>query len=97
MPATNEHGYYADHSGADAAALWAKVSTALRAAGYAPVCNVLDGRVRGFAKGDDKLTAKIDTFGDVLSLSIFDEQGKDPLLHGVCFGKYKLGPEKRIK
>jgi hypothetical protein len=97
LPATNEHGYYADYAGRDEAALWAKVSGAMHTARYIPGCNVLDGRVRGFIRGEDKLAAKIDTFGDVLSLSIFDEQGKDPMLHGVCFGKYKLGPAEKIK
>ena len=91
-PRTDDHGYYADYSGSGDAALWEKVSSALRAAGYLPACNVLDGRVRGFAKGDDKLVAKIDSLAGVLALSLFDAAGKDPLLHGVCFGKYQLGP-----
>jgi hypothetical protein len=96
QPQTNEHGYYADYAGADEAALWAKVSAAMTAEGYAPACHLFDGHVRGFAKGDDKLVAKIDTLG-VLALSIFDEQGKDALLHGVCFGKYQLGPATTVR
>ena len=96
---TDAHGYYADHeyAGADLGGLWEKVATALKAAGYAPACTAFGGNVRGFAKGDDKLAAKIDAFPGVLSVSIFDEQGKDPLLHGVCFGKYTAGPPERIK
>ena len=94
---TDAHGYYADYAGADADNLWAKVATALKAAGYADACTAFEGNVRGFAKGDDKLAAKIDSLGGPLSLSIFDEQGKEPLLHGVCFGKYTAGPPERIK
>jgi hypothetical protein len=96
---TDAHGYYADYeyAGADQGGLWEKVATALKAAGYAPACTAFGGNVRGFAKGDDKLAAKIDAFPGVLSLSIFDEQGKEPLLHGVCFGKYQLGPRETIK
>jgi hypothetical protein len=96
---TDAHGYYADYeyAGPDPSGLWAKVATALKAAGYAPACTAFDGNVRGFAKGGDKLAAKIDAFPGVLSLSIFDEQGKEPLLHGVCFGKYTAGPPERIK
>ena len=95
--AADAHGYYADYAGADADNLWAKVTTALKAAGYADACTAFGGNVRGFAKGDDKLATKIDSLGGPLSLSIFDEQGKEPLLHGVCFGKYTAGPPERIK
>jgi hypothetical protein len=34
---------------------------------------------------------KIDQFGVKLFLAVFNEKGKDPLLHGVVFGKYKIG------
>ena len=96
---TDAHGYYADYNyfGADPSSLWEKVAAALKAAGYAPACTAFGGNVRGFAKGDDKLAAKIDAFPGVLALSIFDEHGKEPLLHGVCFGKYQAGPPERIK
>jgi hypothetical protein len=96
---TDAHGYYADYeyAGADPSGLWEKVATALKAAGYAPACTAFEGNVRGFAKSGDNLAAKIDAFPGVLSLSIFDEQGKEPLLHGVCFGKYQAGPPERIK
>jgi hypothetical protein len=96
-PRTDDHGYYADYAGDDEAALWGKVSATLSAAGYAPACNMFDGHVRGFARGEDRLAAKIDTLGGVLAFAIFDEQGKESLLHGACFGKYQVGPARRIK
>jgi hypothetical protein len=90
---TDEHGYYADHVGHDVAGFWEKVSTALQRAGYTPACSEFDGLVKGFAKGNDRLVVKVDTLDGstegLLALAIFDEQGKDPLLHGVCYGKYK--------
>jgi hypothetical protein len=92
---TNAHGYYAEYAGTEDAVLWQKLSAAMQAAGYAPACNVLDGRVRGFSKGSEKLVAKIDTIGGTL-LSLFDEKGSDPMLHGVCFGKYHLGPPQKV-
>src|SRR6478735_8693897 len=58
---TDAHGYYADYAGSDAAGLWSKVTAALNAAGYKAACSVLDGNVRGFAKGGDKLAAKVDS------------------------------------
>lgn len=93
---TDAHGYYADYAGIDAAALWSKVTAALSAARYQPACSVLDGNVRGFARGAEKLAVKIDSLGGV-ALSIFDEQGSEPLLHGVCFGRHQLGPPRVIK
>ena len=47
--------------------------------------------VKGFIKGNDKLAMKIDPFGVKLFLAVFNEKGKDPLLHGVVFGKNKIG------
>jgi len=96
LPETDDHIYYADYTGVDEAALWARVTAALGAAGYEPACNMFDGHVRGFSKGADQLTAKIDTLGAV-ALTIFDAQSKEALLHGACFGKLQLGPPQRIK
>jgi hypothetical protein len=99
---TDEHGYYADHVGHDVAAFWEKVSTAIQRAGYTPACSEFDGLIKGFSKGNDRIVVKIDTLSGstdgLLALAIFDEQGKDPLLHGVCFGKYKqVGETKTFR
>lgn len=95
LAGTDAHGYYADYAGSDRDGLWQKVTAALGAAGYAPACTAFDDTVRGFAKGGDKLAAKIDSLGG-LSLSLFDAQGHEPLLHGVCFGRFTAGPPKAI-
>ena len=76
LPETDDHIYYADYTGLDEAALWAKVTAALGAAGYKPACSLFDGHLRGFSKGDDQLAAKIDTLGAV-ALTIFDAQSKE--------------------
>ena len=97
LPRTNDHQLYADYSGGDDAALWEKVSVALGKVGYAPACSLFEGRVRGFAKGGDKLAAKVDSVAGTLALAIFDDHGTEALLHGACFGKFKLGPPQQIK
>jgi len=97
LPRTNDHQFYADYSGGDDAALWEKVSVALGKVGYAPACSLFEGRVRGFAKGGDKLAAKVDSVAGTLALAIFDDHGTEALLHGACFGKFKLGPPQQIK
>ena len=45
----------------------------------------------GFSAGDRQLAVKVDSL-PVLVLSVFDAQGKEPLLHGLCFGRYRAGP-----
>jgi hypothetical protein len=84
---TNEHGFYADYSDDQGSHLMELVSDRLRAAGYTPACSAFGDTVKGFAKGTSRLAMKVDTLGGV-TLSIFDKQGKEPLLHGVCFGEY---------
>jgi hypothetical protein len=85
---SNEHGFYADYSGVEAARLMELVSDRLRAAGYTPACSAFHDTVKGFANGASRLAVKVDSFPGVAALSIFDKQGKEPLLHGVCFGEY---------
>lgn len=97
LPRTSDHQLYADYAGGDDAALWEKVSVALGKVGYAPACSLFEGRVRGFAKGGDKLAAKVDSVAGTLALAIFDDKGTEALLHGACFGKFKLGPPQQIK
>ena len=88
---TDEHGFYADYRGSDKQALLEEVSRRLVAAGYAQSCTAEDGYVLGFSKGDRQLAVKVDAV-PVLVLSVFDARGKEPLLHGLCFGRYHAGP-----
>ena len=90
-PDSNEHGFYADYSGRDRSALLGEVSRGLTNAGYTQTCTALDGLVLGFSNGRRQLALKIDIVG-VLSLSLFDAEGREPLLHGLCFGRYHEGP-----
>jgi hypothetical protein len=92
---TDEHTCTLDYAGNDSDALWDKVTAALKAAGYVPACNSTEIHVRGFRKGDDRLAMKIDSIGGLV-VSIFDAHGKEPLLHGVCFGLLKLGPPQEV-
>lgn len=89
---TDENGFYVEYSGISREDLLRRVSQSLIASGYAHVSTAFDGKVIGFIKGEDKLAVKIDQFGDTLYLAIFNEKGKEPLLHGVVFGKYTTGP-----
>jgi hypothetical protein len=95
LPESNEHGFYADYSGKDRDALLDEVSRALAKAGYSPSCTAVDGLVLGFSNGRRQLALKVDTLPD-LTLSLFDEQGTEPLLHGLCFGRYRAGPRHRL-
>lgn len=88
---TDQHGLYLVYHRGDREQLLKEVETALMGAGYKNVGEALDGAVLGFAKGEDRLAVKVDQFGEKLYLAIFDEAGKEPLLHGVVFGKYRLG------
>jgi hypothetical protein len=88
---TDEHGFYADYSGSDRQALLDDVARRLVAAGYTPSCTAEDGYVLGFSRNGRQLAVKVDSL-PVLVLSVFDEKGKEPLLHGLCFGRYHAGP-----
>lgn len=94
---TDDNGFYADYAGINAAILRKTVASALKVAGYSQACEAFNGAVVGYAKGEQRLAVKIDLLGDVIGLSVFNERGKERLIHGACFGKYKLGPGKRIK
>jgi hypothetical protein len=93
--ASDEHGLYVDYRGKDRQMLLEDVSRRLIAAGYVRSCSAEDGYVVGFTKGPDQLAVKVDQVG-VLALSIFDERGLDPILHGLCFGKYRAGPSHTL-
>jgi hypothetical protein len=89
-PESDEHGFYADYAGHDSAALLAQVSRGLASAGYSQSCSAVDGMVLGFSNGRRQLALKVDTLGGLV-LSLFDAEGKEPLLHGLCFGQYRAG------
>jgi hypothetical protein len=88
---SDEHGLYVEYRDVSREALLVRVSSALIAAGYTKFGEALDGNVLGFEKGASQVAVKIDG-GETLYLAIFNENGVDPLLHGVVFGRYKLGP-----
>ncbi len=95
LPESDEHGFYADYAGRDRTALLAEVSRGLVKAGYSRSCTAIDGLVLGFSNGHHQLALKIDTLPE-LSLSLFDANGKEPLLHGLCFGRYRAGPWRTL-
>jgi hypothetical protein len=88
---SNEHGLYIEYSGVSRAQLLSQIEAALLADGYAKVGVAFDGTVLGYSKGNEKLAVKVDQFGQQLFLAIFDEHGKEPMLHGVVFGTAKAG------
>jgi len=89
--ATNEHGIYIEYQGLTRTQLLQQVEAGLKGVGYVKVGEAFDGTVFGYSKGEDRLAVKVDQFGGKLFLAVFDEQGKEPLLHGVVFGKYQVG------
>ena len=95
LPESNEHGFYADYAGEDRDALLAEASRGLVKAGYSQSCTAVNGNVLGFFDGRRQLALKVDALPE-LSLSLFDEDGKDPLLHGLCFGRYHSGPTQTL-
>jgi hypothetical protein len=94
---TNEDRFSADYKGSTPEQLTARVENALVAAGYAPACNQFEGRVRGYARGEDRLLVKVDSIGPVIALSVGNKQGADRLLYGICFEGYQLGEPVRVK
>ena len=97
LPSSNENGFYADYSDITREALITNIFNALDASGFEKVCEKLDGELLGFRRDDEQLVMKIDLFDDVHALSLFDENGSDPILHGICFAGYELGPEIKIR
>lgn len=88
---SDENGFYAKYAKTSREVLIKKISENLVAVGYKQVGTAFDGYVLGFAKGEDKLALKVDQFGEDLYLALFNEKGKEPLLHGVVFEKYSVG------
>jgi hypothetical protein len=95
LPGSDEHGFYGDYVGRDRDALLALVTSGLTASGFKRSCSAVQGMVLGFSRGQRRLAVKVDVL-DVLVLSIFDERGRDPVLHGLCFGAYREGAWHRL-
>jgi hypothetical protein len=100
---TDEHMFSARYPGLSAAPLLAKVSAALQRAGYAPACNLFDGHVLGFVKGSDQLVANTMRLAPPLApreglliLKITDQKSPEASMHGLCFGKAKLGAPTKL-
>jgi hypothetical protein len=89
---TDQNGYYVIYSGISRDQLLKNVSQSLFAAGYKEVGTAFGGSVLGYAKDQDRLAVKIDQLDGKLYLAIFNENGKEPLLHGTVFGKYVATP-----
>ena len=87
---SDENGLYVEYRDVSCEVLLAGVSSALVAAGYTRCGEALEGNVLGFEKGASQVAVRIDG-GETLYLAIFNENGVDPLLHGVVFGRYELG------
>jgi hypothetical protein len=89
---SDQHSLYAEYADFPVENLEAEVRRRLTAVGYVPACELFDGSVQGFMRGDHQILVRIDSFGpNKLSyLAIFDEKGKENLLHGSCFGRYQI-------
>ena len=95
LPESDDHGFYADYAGLDRELLLSEVSKGLAGAGYSQTCTAVEGLVVGFSNGDRELALKIDMLPDPF-LSLFDADGREPLLHGLCFGRYREGPWRTL-
>jgi hypothetical protein len=87
---TDENGLYLKFEGISRNDLLKNVKESLNAANYEEIGDAFEGRVIGFTNGEENLAVKIDQFDKTLYLAIFNENGKEPLLHRVVFGKYNV-------
>ena len=94
---SNEHGFYADYKGNDPDSLLQIISNKMSEIGYSEVCSQFEGMVKGFQKNEERYIVKAGEIGDRIPLSVFDENGSEPLLFDVCFKGYKLGEPVLIK
>jgi hypothetical protein len=94
---TDGDRFSADYRGCTAEQLIARVERGMLRAGYVQACSNFEGRVRGYAKGSDKLLVKVDSIGPVVALSVGNKAGSDHLLYGVCFDGYRLGTPMRVQ
>lgn len=88
---TDEHGYYADYTGVTEQELKSRVEKAFKVAGLQYAGDAFEGLAWGYQSNEEKYAVKIEYTGSTLHLSVFDEKGIDPLIHGVVFSKYSEG------
>ncbi|RPJ56111.1 MAG: hypothetical protein EHM12_10825 [Dehalococcoidia bacterium] len=94
---SDSNGFYADYIGYTSEELSKQIGTKLLALGFSEVCSEFGGMVKGFQNRDKKYMVIVGDLGGKVGLSIFNENGEDPLLYGVCFKGYKLEERIRIK
>ena len=63
------------------------VEQKLIAAGYERSCTAFDDYLHGYSRGTERCAMKVDQFGDVAALSIFNADGSEPLMFLVCSGE----------
>ncbi|MGI9220637.1 MAG: hypothetical protein ACR2QS_06325, partial [Woeseiaceae bacterium] len=85
---TDEHGYYADYEGITEQELKSRVEKVFIDAGFQYAGDAFGGLAWGYQNNEEKYAVKIEYTGDTLHLSVFTENGNDPLIHGVIFSKY---------
>ena len=91
---TNKDGFYADYKTYSNDELVEMVRQGFLNSGFEETCNEFQGRVRGFKRGDLELVVKVDSLGDKQGLSVFNGNGNEKLIFGVCFHGYKLGEKE---
>ena len=94
---SDSNGFYADYRGYTSEDLSKRVATRLIELGFTEVCSEFDGSVKGFQNRDKKYIVKVDNLGGKIGLSVFDENGADPLVYAICFKGYKLSDPARVK
>ena len=94
---SDANGFYGDYTGTSAEELSNRIAGRLKELGFTEVCSQFEGIVKGFQKQDQKYIVKVAELGGRVGLSIFDENGEEPILYGICFKGYTLGEPVRIK
>ena len=94
---SDANGFYGDYTGTSAADLSNRIAGRLTELGFTEVCSQFDGAVKGFQNQDRKYIVKVGDLGGRVGLSVFNENGAEPLLYGICFKGYTLGDPVRPK
>ena len=94
---SDSNGFYADYTGYTSEGLLKQIINRLSELGFSEVCSEFEGKVKGFQNKDQKYIVKVDDLGGKIGLSIFNENGAEPLLFGLCFKGYKIGEPTRNK
>ena len=90
---SNEHGIYLVYHDLEYQDLFTELEQSLGQAGYSKVGEAFDGAVVGFVKERSEIAMKVDQFGSTFYVALFDEKGKEPILHKLVFGRAELGPK----